>query len=73
MKNLIFVFIVLICSCRATDLNYGYQKVPVRDYQLEVIEDSILIFDGKKHVKTIPFEMEHPVTALDIAISEDNH
>ena len=73
---LIVAIILTLCSCNRAyteKVYYGYQIVRVRDYQLEIVEDSILVFDGKRHVGTIPFEMEYSKSPLDILISEDNH
>lgn len=47
---------------------YALQSIPARDYQLEVVEDSLLVFDGHRHVGTIPFGN----TAIDSLIMADN-
>lgn len=47
------------------------QYINARDYQIEIVEDSILLFDGNRLVGTLPFTDYK--TPLDSLIMEDNH
>lgn len=47
----------------------AYLIVPGRDYQIELEEDSILVFDGHRHVGTIPMWDNSP---LDSLLQKDN-
>ena len=44
-----------------------------RDYQLDVGEDSIQVYDGYRHVGTIPFQDTFNITELDNLILLDNN
>jgi len=43
-----------------------------RDYQLDIGEDSIQVYDGYRHVGTIPFQDTSNITELDNLILLDN-
>lgn len=45
------------------------QFVPAGDYQLELIEDSILVWHGERYVGTLPLWDKSP---LDLLITKDN-
>lgn len=52
-----------------------YQVVPIRDYQIEIIEDSLLIYDGKRYVGTIAFGNggnSWKMSPIDSLIERDN-
>lgn len=44
-----------------------------RDYQLDVGEDRIQVYDGYRHVGTIPFQDTFNITELDNLILLDNN
>jgi hypothetical protein len=60
-----------LCECDGLECSphFSYQLVPLRDYQLEIVEDSILLFDGRRHVGTISFQEG---TKLEQLIVSDN-
>ena len=61
-----------VCVCDGMECPAISEKVvvtityPARDYQLEVVEDSLLLFDGNRLVGTVAFG-----TALGDIIAED--
>jgi hypothetical protein len=44
-----------------------------RDYQLDVGEENIQVWDGNRHVGTITFQDTSNITELDNLILLDNH
>lgn len=46
------------------------QFVPIRDYQLLIVEDSILVYDGKRHVGNILYTKDDEIGRL---IYDDAH
>ena len=48
------------------------QIVDARDYQIDIVEDSILVFDGKRYVGTIPCHFDSSLSALDSLLLKDN-
>ena len=53
----------------STKKNSAYTIIPARDYQIEFVEDSMLIFDGNRYVGTIPMWDNSP---LDSLLKKDN-
>lgn len=71
----ILAFIIAgLMSCNSqsnTDRHFGSDtsKLQPRDYQLDVYEDSTVIWDGDRHVSTLKFNEKQ---ALDSVIMDDN-
>lgn len=65
------------CSCAGTQCefstpiiqSYAIQRIPSRDYQVEIVEDSLLFYDGNRFIGTIPIKD----SAISTLIYEDNH
>jgi len=60
------------CVTAVNNSRVTYQIVPLRDYQIEIVVDSLLIYDGKRHVGTIPFFTGDNTTPIDSLIMVDN-
>lgn len=58
--------ICALCSCTNEGIKVKYY--PLRDYQLEVTQDSIYLFDGDSKVGAIPFGN----SPIDSVIMNDN-
>lgn len=57
-------------GCATATKLVGYQIIPLRDYQIDIVEDSFLIFDGKRFVGRLPVDSDKDnLTKL---INEDN-
>jgi hypothetical protein len=57
------------CSCDGMECppwtpNNALQLIDGRDYQLDLIEDSILVWDGNRYVGTIPMWDNSPLDSL---------
>ena len=54
------------CSCDGMECNISsaFTTIPARDYQIELIEDSMLIFNGHRFVGTIPMWDNSPLDSL---------
>lgn len=46
------------------------QYVPARDYQIDIVEDTLLIFDGNRLVGKIPFEDSTSIGSLIVGDNE---
>ena len=51
--------------------NKAMQMVDARDYQIDIVEDSLLVFDGNRFVGAIPFNYDKP-SPIDSLIMMDN-
>ncbi len=75
MKQTIFILAICLVSCMAENWsdNPETKKEPnpiqLREYQIEVFNDSTVIWDGERHVITLPYDSTQ---ALDKAINLDN-
>ena len=75
MKQTIFILAICLVSCMAENWsdNPGTKKEPnpiqLREYQIEVFNDSTVIWDGDRKVITLPYDSTQ---ALDKAINQDN-
>ena len=63
IKN-VCIFLIVVCMLALLPKQ--------RDYQLNVGEDSIEVYDGYRHVGTIPFQDTSNITELDNLILLDN-
>jgi len=48
------------------------QIVDARDYQIDIVEDSLLLFDGNRFVGAVPFHYDTLVSPIDSLIMKDN-
>ncbi len=75
MKNTLFILAICLVSCMAEnwsdnpDTKKEPNPVQLREYQIEVFNDSTVIWDGERHVITLPYDSTQ---ALDKAINLDN-
>ena len=75
MKQTIFILAICLVSCMAEnwsdnpDTKKEPNPVQLREYQIEVFNDSTVIWDGERHVITLPYDSTQ---ALDKAINNDN-
>ena len=75
MKQTIFILAICLVSCMAEnwsdnpDTKKEPNPVQLREYQIEVFNDSTVIWDGERHVITLPHDSTQ---ALDKAINQDN-
>ena len=75
MKHTIFILAICLVSCMAEnwsdnpDTKKEPNPVQLREYQIEVFNDSTVIWDGERHVITLPYDSTQ---ALDKAINNDN-
>ena len=75
MKNTLFILAICLVSCMAEnwsdnpDTNKQPAPEQLREYQIEVYNDSTVIWDGERHVITLPYDSTQ---ALDKAINQDN-
>jgi len=75
MKNTLFILAICLVSCMAEnwsdnpDTKKQPNSVQLREYQIEVFNDSTVIWDGERHVITLPYDSTQ---ALDKAINNDN-
>jgi len=75
MKQTIFILAICLVSCMAEnwsdnpDTKKEPNPVQLREYQIEVFNDSTVIWDGERHVITLPYDSTQ---ALDKAINQDN-
>ena len=75
MKNTLFILAICLVPCMAENWsdNPDTKKQPapaqLREYQIEVYNDSTVIWDGERHVITLPYDSTQ---ALDKAINLDN-
>ena len=75
MKHTIFILAICLVSCMAEnwsdnpDTKKEPNPVQLREYQIEVFNDSTVIWDGERHVITLPYDSTQ---ALDKAINQDN-
>ena len=75
MKHTLFILGICLVSCMAENWsdNPDTKKEPnpiqLREYQIEVYNDSTVIWDGERHVITLPYDSTQ---ALDKAINNDN-
>jgi len=75
MKNTLFILAICLVSCMAEnwsdnpDTKKEPNPVQLREYQIEVFNDSTVIWDGERHVITLPYDSTQ---ALDKAINQDN-
>ena len=75
MKQTIFILAICLVSCMAEnwsdnpDTKKEPNPVQLREYQIEVFNDSTVIWDGERHVITLPYDSTQ---ALDKAINLDN-
>jgi hypothetical protein len=51
--------------------NKAVQFVQARDYQIDIVEDSLLIFDGNRYVGAVVFNWNNPAP-IDSLIMADN-
>lgn len=52
------------------NVNMCVQYVPARDYQIDIVEDTLLIFDGNRLVGKIPFEDSTAIGSLIVGDNE---
>ena len=75
MKHTLFILGICLVSCMAEnwsdnpDTKKEPNPVQLREYQIEVFNDSTVIWDGERHVITLPYDSTQ---ALDKAINQDN-
>ena len=75
MKHTLFIMGICLVSCMAEnwsdnpDTKKEPNPVQLREYQIEVFNDSTVIWDGERHVITLPYDSTQ---ALDKAINNDN-
>ena len=75
MKHTLFILAICLVSCMAEnwsdnpDTKKEPNPVQLREYQIEVFNDSTVIWDGERHVITLPYDSTQ---ALDKAINNDN-
>ena len=75
MKNTLLILTICLVSCMAENWsdNPDTKKEPnpiqLREYQIEVYNDSTVIWDGDRKVVTLPYDSTQ---ALDKAINNDN-
>ncbi len=75
MKHTLFILGICLASCMAEnwsdnpDTKKEPNPVQLREYQVEVFNDSTVIWDGERHVITLPYDSTQ---ALDKAINLDN-
>jgi len=75
MKQTLFILAICFASCMAENWsdNPETKKEPnpiqLREYQIEVYNDSTVIWDGDRKVITLPYDSTQ---ALDKAINNDN-
>ena len=75
MKHTLFILGICLVSCMAEnwsdnpDTKKEPNPVQLREYQIEVFNDSTVIWDGERHVITLPYDSTQ---ALDKAINNDN-
>ena len=75
MKQTIFILAICLVSCMAEnwsdnpDTKKEPNPVQLREYQIEVFNDSTVIWDGERHVITLPYDSTQ---SLDKAINQDN-
>ena len=75
MKQTLFILAICLVSCMAEnwsdnpDTKKEPNPVQLREYQIEVFNDSTVIWDGERHVITLPYDSTQ---ALDKAINQDN-
>ena len=75
MKQTIFILAICLVSCMAEnwsdnpDTKKEPNPVQLREYQIEVFNDSTVIWDGERHVIALPYDSTQ---ALDKAINQDN-
>jgi len=63
--NYVGVFLIAVCTLALLTKQ--------RDYQLEVGDDDIEVWDGRRHVGTIALQDTSNITELDNLILLDNH
>jgi hypothetical protein len=66
LTALLIPFLIAVISCLPGC--YGTDKTTVRDYQIEVTNDSTIIYDGNRKVGSLPYEG----SKLDSIIDKDN-
>jgi hypothetical protein len=75
MKQTLFILAICLVSCMAEnwsdnpDTKKEPNPVQLREYQIEVFNDSTVIWDGERHVITLPYDSTQ---SLDKAINQDN-
>ena len=75
MKHTLFILGICLASCMAEnwsdnpDTKKEPNPVQLREYQIEVFNDSTVIWDGDRKVITLPYDSTQ---ALDKAINNDN-
>ena len=75
MKHTLFILGICLASCMAENWsdNPETKKEPnpvqLREYQIEVFNDSTVIWDGDRKVITLPYDSTQ---SLDKAINQDN-
>ena len=75
MKHTLFILGICLVSCMAEnwsdnpDTKKEPNPVQLREYQIEVFNDRTVIWDGERHVITLPYDSTQ---ALDKAINQDN-
>ncbi len=75
MKHTLFILGICLASCMAEnwsdnpDTKKQPNSVQLREYQIEVYNDSTVIWDGDRKVITLPYDSTQ---ALDKAINLDN-
>lgn len=65
---LVFIIVVIATLCSCNDAETPVKYDPLRDYQIEVTQDSIYVFDGQRGVGALPFGN----TPIDSLIMKDN-
>ena len=75
MKQTLIILAICLVSCMAEnwsdnpDTKKQPNSVQLREYQIEVYNDSTVIWDGDRKVATLPYDSTQ---ALDKAINNDN-
>lgn len=80
MRTTLFILVILILATICVIIGYTAYPLlneskavetsnPLKDYQLDVYQDSTVIFDGPRHVATLRFDSTQ---ALDSLIMDDN-
>ena len=75
MKNTLLILAICLFSCMAENWSDNPETkkeaapIQLRDYQIEVTNDSTVIWDGDRKVITLPYDSTQ---ALDKAINQDN-
>lgn len=86
MKYFLLIFIGIIIGLVSGSITYAilitdfkksvkekkaYILVEARDYQIELVEDSVFLYDGNRLVGTVPL-WEQPDSSVQYLITEDN-